>query len=73
MHKKLWFNNKFFGTSWDLAEVGSIQMVSLWISHEIVNDINTMLCPIEVNSNIIELTVYASWYCILDLLCANNN
>ena len=28
-----------------------------------------MLCPIEVNSNTIELTVHTSCYCILDLLC----
>ena len=28
-----------------------------------------MLCPIEVNSSTIELTVHTSCYCILDLLC----
>ena len=40
-----------------------------WISNEIVNDVNAMLCPIKVNSNTIELTVHTSFYCILDLLC----
>ena len=30
---------------------------------------NTMLCPIKVNSNTIELTVHTSCYCVLDLLC----
>ena len=30
-----------------------------------------MLCPIEVNSNTIGLTVHTSCYCILDLLCFN--
>ena len=39
------------------------------ISNEIVNDINTMLCPIKVTSNPIELTVHTSSYCVLDLLC----
>ena len=32
-------------------------------------DINTMLFPIKVNSNTIELTVQTSSYCALDLLC----
>ena len=32
-------------------------------------DINTMLCPMKVNSNTIELTVHTSCYCILDLHC----
>ena len=40
-----------------------------WISNEIVNDINTMLCPIKVNSNTFKLTVQTSCYCVLDLLC----
>ena len=31
-----------------------------WISNEMVIDINTMLCPIKVNSNTIELTVHTS-------------
>ena len=30
-----------------------------------------MLCPIKVNSNTIKLTVQASCYCVLDLLCVN--
>ena len=34
-----------------------------------IDDINTMLCPIIINSNTIELTVHTSWYCVLDLLC----
>ena len=33
-------------------------------------DMNTMLCPIKVNSNTIELT---SCYCILDLLCVKSD
>ena len=33
-----------------------------------LNDVNTMLCPIKVNSYTIELTVHTSCYCILDLL-----
>ena len=32
-------------------------------------NINTMLCPMNVNSNTIELTVRTSFYCILDLIC----
>ena len=28
-----------------------------------------MLCPIKLNSNTIELTVHASCYWVLDLLC----
>ena len=36
----------------------------------ILNDINTMSCPIKVNSNTIELTVHTSCYCVLDLLCS---
>ena len=39
------------------------------ITNEIVNDINTMLCPIKVKSNTIELTVHTSCYCVWDLLC----
>ena len=35
----------------------------------ILNDINTMSCPIENNSNTIELTVHTSCYWVLDLLC----
>ena len=30
---------------------------------------NTMVCPIKVKSNTIELTVHTSCYFILDLLC----
>ena len=33
------------------------------------DDINTMLCPIIVNSNTIKLTVHTSCYWDLDLLC----
>ena len=29
---------------------------------------NTMLCPIKVNSDTIELIVHISCYCVLDLL-----
>ena len=36
------------------------------ISSEILNDINTMSCPMKVNSNTIELTVHTPCYCILD-------
>ena len=39
----------------------------------IINDINTMLCPIKNNSNTIELTVPTSCYWVLDLLCVTNN
>ena len=40
------------------------------ISNEIVNEINTMLCPIKVNSNTVELTVHTSFYWGLKLtLC----
>ena len=42
---------------------------NFWISNEIVIDTNTMLCPIKVNSNTIELEVHTYCYCILDLLC----
>ena len=35
----------------------------------ILNDINTMLCPVKNNSNKIELTVHTSCYWVLDLLC----
>ena len=34
--------------------------------------INTMLCPIKVNSNTILLTVHTSCYRVLDLLCFNS-
>ena len=37
----------------------------------ILNDINTTLCPIKVNSNTIEITGHTSCYCILDLLCVS--
>ena len=30
-----------------------------------------MLCPVKVNSNTFELTVYTSCYWVLDLLCVN--
>ena len=33
--------------------------------------INTMSFPMKVNSNTIELTVYTSCYCTLDLLCVS--
>ena len=33
--------------------------------------INTMLCPIVINSNTIELTVHTTCYCVLDLLCVS--
>ena len=33
------------------------------------SDINTMLCPIKVNSYTIEFTVHTSCYCVSDLLC----
>ena len=33
---------------------------------------NTILCPIKVNSNTIELTLQASCYCVSDLLCVNS-
>ena len=42
------------------------------ISNEILNDINTMSCPIKVYSNTIELTFHTSCYCVLDLLCVTN-
>ena len=29
----------------------------------------TMLCPINVNTNAIELIMHTSCYCVLDLLC----
>ena len=34
-----------------------------------IDDINTMLCLIKVNSNTIELNVHTSCDCVLDLLC----
>ena len=37
----------------------------------LVTIINTVLCPIKVNSNIIELIVPPSCYFVLDLLCVN--
>ena len=37
----------------------------------ILNDINIMLCPIKSDSNTIELTVHASCYWFLDLLCVS--
>ena len=40
-----------------------------WISNVILNDINTMLCPIQVDSNTIELTVHTCCYYVFDLLC----
>ena len=42
------------------------------LGHLHVN-INTMLCPIKVNSNTIELTVHNSCYCVLDLRCVSIN
>ena len=33
---------------------------------------NTMLCPIKVNSNTIELTMHTSFYCVQDLLCVTS-
>ena len=36
-----------------------------------VTDINTMLCPIIINSITIEFTMHTSCYCIIDLLCVN--
>ena len=41
------------------------------MEHETGN-INTVLCPIKVNSNTIELTVPTSCYWVLDLLCVKN-
>ena len=41
----------------------------MYLYNQILIDINTMLCPIKVNSNTIEITVHPSCYCILDLLC----
>ena len=32
------------------------------LQNDIINDIDTMLCPIENNSNTIELTVHTSFY-----------
>ena len=40
---------------------------SVWNTGE-TGDTNTMLCPIKVNSNTIELAVHTSCYCVLDLL-----
>ena len=45
----------------------------LWISNEILNDINTMSCPIKVNSDTIELTVHTSCCCVEDLLYVKSN
>ena len=39
-----------------------MKCIRIIISNEILNDINTMLCPIKVNSNTIELTVHTSCY-----------
>ena len=39
------------------------------ISQGILYHDSTLSCPIKVNSNIIELTVLTSCYCVLDLLC----
>ena len=36
---------------------------------KILNEINTMSCPIEINSNTIELTMHTFCYLVLDLLC----
>ena len=33
--------------------------------------INTLLCPIKVTCNTIELIVHTLFYCVSDLLCAN--
>ena len=44
-------------------------MKGIHICNEIVNDINTMWCPIKVNSKTMELTAHTSCYCLLDLLC----
>ena len=41
----------------------------LWVTINIINDINTISCPIKVNSNEIKLTVHTYCYCVLDLLC----
>ena len=53
-----------------IKNVSQIKEVNNRISNEIVNDINTMLCPIKSNSNTIELTVHISCYLGLRLtLC----
>ena len=38
-----------------------------------LNDINTMLCPIKTNSNTIEHSVHTSCFQVLDLLCVNKD
>ena len=35
--------------------------------------VNTVLCPIKVISNEIEKIMHPSCYCVLDLLCVNEN
>ena len=39
---------------------------------KVLTQLNTLSCLIKVNSNIFELTVHPSCYCILDLLCVTN-
>ena len=39
----------------------------------ILNDINTMSCPIKINSNTIKLTVHTSCCFVFDLLCVNHS
>ena len=52
-----------------LRRVATYISTAVTIFNVIVIDVNTMLCPINVNSNTIELTVHTSCDCILDLLC----
>ena len=39
--------------------------------NEIMYRINTVMCPIKVNSNTVELAVHTTCCCILDLHCVN--
>ena len=45
-----------------------ITATTVWNTGE-TGDINIMSCPIKANSNTIELTVHASCYWVLDLIC----
>ena len=40
--------------------------------NEILYNINTVLCPVKINNNTIELTVHTFCYWVLDLLCVTN-
>ena len=65
LHLSIWFNPAVYWFNYWRY----LFSIIWWTSNEILNDIKTMLCPIKVNSNTIELTLHTSCYCVLDLLC----